>query len=128
MRMKKNVMLEMLINHYCDGNKAQFAAKLGIKPQTISMWLNRCTYDSELIFTKCESVSGDWLLGGEGSMTKDTITPDNRSVEFSDNSPLNEETLLLRDEILRLKAENNILKQVVGIRAEEHEIKKGHVG
>ena len=50
--MEKKDMLEMLINHYCDGNKAQFAAKLGIKPQTISMWLNRGTYDAELILTK----------------------------------------------------------------------------
>ena len=62
-------MLEVLINHFSDGNKAQFALRLGIKPQTLSMWFLRNSFDAELIHTKCEGVSGDWLLsGGEGEM------------------------------------------------------------
>lgn len=70
--MDKKGMLETLIKHYCNGNKAQFAGILGIKPQTINSWLVRDTFDAELIFAKCLYVSGDWLLSGKGEMLKNS--------------------------------------------------------
>lgn len=66
----KSYRLNLLISHYSDGNKAQFAKMLGIRPQTINSWMLRNTYDAELIYAKCEGVSGDWLLSGEGEMLK----------------------------------------------------------
>ena len=66
--MDKVSMLEGLISHYSAGNKARFAAMLGVKPQTINAWLTRNTFDAELIYAKCEGVSGDWLLSGRGEM------------------------------------------------------------
>ena len=63
-------MIESLVMHYCDGNKAKFAKMLGIQPQTINGWIVRNTFDPELIYSKCEGVSGDWLLSGEGDMIK----------------------------------------------------------
>ena len=64
-------MLECLINYYTDGNKAKFAAIIGVRPQTINTWEARNTFDAELIYSKCDGVSGDWLLGnGEGDMLK----------------------------------------------------------
>lgn len=66
---KKNRLLQ-LIEHYSDGNKAKFAAKIGVKPQTISMWLARDTLDYDLIFTTCEYLSAEWLITGEGEMIK----------------------------------------------------------
>ena len=68
--MDKKMMLEQVINHYTDGNKAKFANMLGVKPQTINTWLLRNTYDAELIYSKCDGISGDWLLSGEGEMNK----------------------------------------------------------
>ena len=69
--MQKSDMIDMLVAHYCDGNKAMFAKKLGIRPQTINSWQSRNSFDVELIFAKCEGISGDWLLsGGEGPMTR----------------------------------------------------------
>lgn len=69
--MEKKDMLEMLVNYYSDGNKAKFAAKLGIKPQAFSMWFARNSFDAELLFTKCEHISAEWLLNhGEGEMLK----------------------------------------------------------
>ena len=69
-------MLECVINHYSDGNKARFAAILGIKPQTINTWVARNTFDAELIYSKCEGISGDWLLGnGEGEMLNTSSVP-----------------------------------------------------
>ena len=45
-------MLECVINHYSGGNKARFAAILGIRPQTINTWVARNTFDAELIYSK----------------------------------------------------------------------------
>lgn len=64
-------MLECLINYYTDGNKSKFAEKLEIKPQTINSWLIRDSMDLELVYSKCEGVSADWLLSsGEGEMLR----------------------------------------------------------
>lgn len=69
--MDKKKMLEQLIEYYEKGNKSQFAKRLGITPQGVSTWLNRNTFDSELIFAKCEKISANWLLTGEGSMLRE---------------------------------------------------------
>ena len=63
-------MLECLINYYTDGNKARFSAKIGIKPQTLSAWISRNSFDAETIYANCEGVSADWLLSGDGDMLK----------------------------------------------------------
>ena len=68
--MDKRERLEALINYYTDGNQKRFAELLGVIPQTISAWLTRNTYDAELIYQKCDGVSGDWLLSGDGVMIK----------------------------------------------------------
>ena len=66
--MSKSDMILALIEHYSNGNKAQFANRLGITPQGLSTWIKRNTFDAELIFSKCEGVSAKWLLTGEGEL------------------------------------------------------------
>lgn len=61
-------MILALIEHYSNGNKAQFASRLGISPQGLSTWIKRGTFDIELIFSKCEHLSPKWLLTGAGDM------------------------------------------------------------
>lgn len=61
-------MLEALISHFTNGNKAQFSKLLGVSPQTISAWIARNTFDSELIYAKCRYVNPSWLLTGKGDM------------------------------------------------------------
>lgn len=68
--MDKKAMVNALIGHFTEGNKAKFAKMLGVSPQTISAWLARNTFDSELIYTKCRYLNADWLLTGEGEMLK----------------------------------------------------------
>ena len=70
--MNKKAMLEQLINYYTDGNKAKFAAQVGIKPQLVSTWLSRGTFDAEVLYAGCKGVGGDWLLSGNGEMINDT--------------------------------------------------------
>ena len=66
--MNKIGILNALIDYYSGGIKAKFAEKIGVKPQTINTWLLRGSFDTELIYSKCEYISGDWLLTGEGEM------------------------------------------------------------
>lgn len=61
-------MLEALISHFTNGNKAQFSKLLGVSPQTISAWIARNTFDSELIYAKCRYTNPSWLLTGQGDM------------------------------------------------------------
>ena len=61
-------MILALIEHYSNGNKAQFASRLGITPQGLSTWIKRNTFDAELVFSKCEGLSAQWLLTGEGEL------------------------------------------------------------
>lgn len=66
--MNKKTMLEALISHFTNGNKAQFSKLLGVSPQTISAWIARNTFDSELIYAKCRHINPSWLLTGQGDM------------------------------------------------------------
>lgn len=80
--MKKSDILESLINFYTDGNKARFATKIGVKPQTINTWIVRDTFDIDVVYSKCEGVSGDYLLTGEGKiLTKDRFANNAHEVE-----------------------------------------------
>lgn len=69
--MDKKEMLNALINHYEGGNKSQFAKRLGVSAQGLSTWLSRNTFDTELIYSKCENVNPEWLLTGKGNMLKE---------------------------------------------------------
>jgi hypothetical protein len=66
--MDKQLIIKKLIEYYSKGSNSSFASKLGVKPQTISTWLKRGTFDIELIFAKCEGISANWLLTGQGNM------------------------------------------------------------
>ncbi len=68
--MDKSLMIEQLVNALYGGNKTRFAHALGLKPQTINGWILRNSFDAELIFSKCDGVSADWLLSGEGDMLR----------------------------------------------------------
>lgn len=65
-------MLLQIIEHYTEGNKAQFAKMLGVSAQTISAWIARNTFDAESIYTKCRYVNPHWLLTGTGPMLLDS--------------------------------------------------------
>jgi transcriptional regulator with XRE-family HTH domain len=66
----KRARLQAIIRYYSNGNKADFARKLGISPQGLSTWEKRNTYNADLIYSKCGDISGEWLLTGEGEMLR----------------------------------------------------------
>lgn len=71
--MEKKEMLQALIEYYDNGNKSQFAKRLGISAQGVSTWLSRGTLDIEAIYAKCENINPEWLLTGKGEMLKGNI-------------------------------------------------------
>lgn len=79
----KSAQVQSLIDHFCNGNKAQFAQMLGVKPPTINAWITRNTYDAALVFIKCKGVSAEWLLSGNGPMMCDDTTPSPKPVSPS---------------------------------------------
>lgn len=92
-------MLDAMIAHYTSGNKAKFAALLGVSAQTISAWGARNTFDSELIYTKCVGLSSEWLLTGEGPMLRDNkISEDNKCSSAPITMPISQssDTVALR--------------------------------
>lgn len=107
--MDKSLILKELIEHYSEGKNADFAQKLGVKPQTISSWMARNTFDIELIYAKCENLDANWLLSGEGSMYR---TP----------SVMNEASPPDRDEVVRLLREKVADQQkIIGLLEEKVE-------
>ena len=103
--MEKKDMLECLCNHYNAGNKAQFAARLGLKPAALSQWFARNSFDADLIYKTCPGVSAEWLLslGEIGEM----LNP-----HFVNNEM----------EIFRLKTENELLREIVGLKKEKQAV------
>lgn len=111
--MDKSTMVECLVNYYTGGNQAQFAAKLGIPAQNISAWIKRNTFNAELIYRKCEGVSADWLLCGEGEMLRELHNVDS-PCNSSDKELLDLCKLLVANYQQRDKVMNKLVSKVKG--------------
>lgn len=64
-------MLNRIKAYYGFQSDSEFARHLGIKPQVLSNWKKRNSYDATLIYTNCLSINPAWLLTGEGEMLLD---------------------------------------------------------
>lgn len=101
--MNKKERLELLIAHFCGGNKARFASAVGISPQALSNWFARDMFDAEAIYNAFEGVSGDWLLSGEGEMLKSDSLIVNQ----------NNEITRLQQEVISLRKGLNSSRKIV---------------
>jgi phage repressor protein C with HTH and peptisase S24 domain len=96
--MTKKERLEALIAHYSEGKPTRFAKHIGVAPSTISTWLARDTFDYDLLFAKCETVSPEWLLTGNGPMLKTDASVVDKNEEKAYTSLVNPKTKeVLRD-------------------------------
>lgn len=68
--MDKTLILNKLISYYGYQSDADFARFLDIKPQVLSNWKSRNTYDIETLYTKCVDISAEWLITGAGEMKR----------------------------------------------------------
>ena len=107
--MSKSDILETLINYYCDGNKAKFAAMIGITPQLLSNWIKRDTIDYNQVYKGCPNLSGDWLLSGEGDIE--------RNYKQNDNSQIgnNELLSLCKSLVANYQQQNDVMGKLVSM-------------
>ena len=67
-KIDKSLIINKIKSHYGFNSDTDFAKFLGIKPQTLSSWHSRNTFDIELIYAKCVNINGDFLLSGNGEV------------------------------------------------------------
>lgn len=77
--MSKKIILDAIKNHYKFKSNTEFAAFLGIAPQTLSSWYSRDSIDYDLIYAKCVDIDANWLITGQGEMLKS----DSKSKNYS---------------------------------------------
>lgn len=102
-----NDRMEMLVEEHFKGNKAAFAKSIGIDRATLSNYIGskRRSKPSIDLATKIVvnlHVNPMWLLTGEGFM-------------FQKEDGSNEEVRRLNEEIIRLRAENDVLRELAGL-------------
>lgn len=70
-----NERILRIIEHFCGGNKAQFARLMDEKPQTINGWVTRSIGKNvtNKILSKIPNLNPSWLLLGDGNMLIDDI-------------------------------------------------------
>lgn len=61
----KSSVLDRIKAYYKLKGNADLARFLGVKPNTITNWYGRKTFDIDLIYTKCVDIDMNWLLSGE---------------------------------------------------------------
>ena len=81
--MDKSLILNKIKSYLNLKSDTELANFLGIKPQVLSNWRARNTFDTELIYTKCVDIDANWLLTGEGEMLKRENTSTETSKEES---------------------------------------------
>lgn len=62
--LNKSAVLDRIKEHYSLKGNADLARFLGVAPNTITNWYGRSTFDIDVVYTKCEGVSFDWLFTG----------------------------------------------------------------
>lgn len=66
----KSLILNMIKEHLNIKTDAEFSSFLGIKPNVLWNWRNRNSIDYELILSKCNDISPEWIMSGKGQMLK----------------------------------------------------------
>ena len=103
-----NDRMQQIADHCCEGNKTAFAKKIGIAPTSISNYLGkqRASKPSADLLEKIVNsleVDAMWLLTGKGNMIRKEETRDDEEVH-------------MKEELIRLRAENDILREIVGLK------------
>ncbi|MDN3673113.1 S24 family peptidase [Flavobacterium branchiarum] len=101
-KMSTQVDKKLILNKIKDWFKfekdSDFARFLGIKPQTLSSWHSRNTFDIELLYSKCVNINPDFLFTGKEPVIKKII----ETKELEELSA-----------VYRLKTDNNVDNQSI---------------
>lgn len=103
--MDKKDLLDAICIAYDDGNKAAFARRLGIMPQTLHGWLNRGRIEYDTIYRYCPDINPIWLLtNGEEGDIKETFIKDAKGRSDAELERLRLANQLLQDNLRDLRA------------------------
>lgn len=99
--------IKKLVEEKTSGNKKEFAAIIGIVQVTFNRYVNEdrsMSYEVvDAILSAFPEISAEWLLRGEGEMSKSSSVADTSS--FSD----------IEKENIALRAENKLLRELQGL-------------
>lgn len=79
----KKLILNKIKDAYKFKTDTEFSHFLGIKPNTLSNWLSRNTFDIDVIYTKCVGINADFLLSGLGDVFNKALENSDASIEPS---------------------------------------------
>lgn len=75
MKIDKTMILNKIKSHYGYSSDASFARFLEIKPQTLSSWHSRNTFDVDLLYAKCGDIAADFIISGKEPMLRREEVP-----------------------------------------------------
>jgi hypothetical protein len=78
--MDKTIILSKIKNYFGFSKDADLVRHLNISPQRFSNWKKRNSYDTNLIYTRCEVFNYEWLLSGKEPMLKNEIPDKNTNL------------------------------------------------
>ncbi|MRI64010.1 hypothetical protein EDM00_08420 [Ornithobacterium rhinotracheale] len=107
----KSLILNKIKLHLNFNSDTEFAKFLGVKPQVLSNWRARNTFDTELIYTKCEDIDANWLLTGEGEMLKTPAKQEEPTQQVVDPQEAYNKVAHLEEKIAFLQRENQLLQE-----------------
>lgn len=67
------LILNKISTYYNFKNDSEFSHFLGITPQVLSNWRRRNTINYQIVSTKCLEIDMNWVVTGEGEMTKQDV-------------------------------------------------------
>ncbi len=73
MKIDKVLILNKIKLHYGFKSDAEFARFLTIKPQTLSSWYSRNTFDVDLVYAKCGDINPEFILVGKEPIEKNLV-------------------------------------------------------
>lgn len=82
----KKLILNKIKDSYQFKSDTEFASFLGIRPQTLSNWMTRNTFDIDIVYTKCVGINADFLLSGIGKVFKSKA---DEVENYNNSEPLN---------------------------------------
>lgn len=110
----KPMVLERIKQLYALKSNAELARFLGVAPNTITNWYGRKTFDLDIIYTKCVKADFNWLFTGEGSMLRDELQIQSKSLQPAVQQELAGEAAAYYKLFEKKDAEVGVLKEQIG--------------
>lgn len=116
--MEKREILQKLIDFYAKGTQSKFSSMCGLADGTVNMWLKRNRFNIDTLLKACPDVNYQFLLTGEGPITKTQLVKKEKEEKTIDKITLATNELLLVCSELK--------KQITDIRQELEEERRQH--